>query len=351
MNTPVNPLPRWRGFNLLEKFSQRGGIKPFREEDFALLAEWGFDWARLPMTYMAWTCEDDLYALKEDQLLEIDQAVAFGQQYGIHVCLSFHRAPGFSVNGERQEPFSLWRDQAALDCCTFHWQHFAQRYAGIPSEQLSFNLWNEPEEPTRAKMTRDDHARVVRHVVAAIRAIDPARPIVADGVHWGTKPLPELADLPIYQSCRGYHPVEVTHYQASWNDPGVYPLPCWPLRHENISPELKKYYKKNDSINLAPHGSDRATLEQFYQPWVDLLAKGVGVHCGEMGCYSKTPHAVVLAWMEDVLSVLAERNIGFGLWNFRGTFGPLDSQRDDVHYEDFRGHQLDRQMLELLLRY
>ena len=29
-------------------------------------------------------------------------------------------------------------------------------------------------------------------------------------------------------------------------------------------------------------------------------------------------------------------------------FGVLDSHRADVNYEDFRGHKLDRQMLQLL---
>ena len=31
-----------------------------------------------------------------------------------------------------------------------------------------------------------------------------------------------------------------------------------------------------------------------------------------------------------------------------GSFGPLDSGRKDVAYEDFRGHKLDRAMIELL---
>ncbi len=38
-------------------------------------------------------------------------------------------------------------------------------------------------------------------------------------------------------------------------------------------------------------------------------------------------------------------------WNFRSSFGILDSQRADVQYEDFHGHQLDRQMLDLLQKY
>ena len=49
-------LPRWRGFNLLAKFTkQSGGNPPFSEADFALLAEWGFNFTRLPLSYLCWT--------------------------------------------------------------------------------------------------------------------------------------------------------------------------------------------------------------------------------------------------------------------------------------------------------
>jgi endoglucanase len=39
---------------------------------------------------------------------------------------------------------------------------------------------------------------------------------------------------------------------------------------------------------------------------------------------------------------------GWAMWNFRGGFGVLDSNRKDVKYEDFMGHKLDRKMLEIL---
>jgi endoglucanase len=70
-----------------------------------------------------------------------------------------------------------------------------------------------------------------------------------------------------------------------------------------------------------------------------------------MGAYHFTPHTVALRWLEDVLDILKGHNIGFALWNFRGDFGILDSGRQDVAYADFRGHQLDQAMLDLLRRY
>ncbi len=67
-------LPRWRGFNLLNKFMAEGQ-KPFEERDFADIAELGFDFVRLPLDYRCWTDPDQLTTLKEPALKEIDQAV------------------------------------------------------------------------------------------------------------------------------------------------------------------------------------------------------------------------------------------------------------------------------------
>ncbi len=45
--------------------------------------------------------------------------------------------------------------------------------------------------------------------------------------------------------------------------------------------------------------------------------------------------------------------ISYGIWDFIGhsKFGILDSQRNDVNYEGWYGHKLDRKMLELLQKY
>ncbi len=64
--------------------------------------------------------------------------------------------------------------------------------------------------------------------------------------------------------------------------------------------------------------------------------------------FGSTATFMALGWLRDTLELLKSQNIGFGLWNFRGPFGILDSGRADVEYEDFHGRKLDRKMLELL---
>ncbi len=338
---PAKPLPRWRGFNLLEKFSARAPSKsapnsnanaPFREADFQWISDWGFDFVRLPMSYCCWSGPDRWRELDEPVLAHIDQAIEFGRRYGIHVCLNFHRAPGYCVNPP-PEPFNLWKDQEPQDAFCHHWETFARRYRGIGSDRLSFDLVNEPHIPDDSKMSRQDHERVIRRVVATIRAVDAERLIIADGLGCGTIACPELADLGVGQSCRAYAPFGISHYQApwaTWLDWADVPSPAWPGGWE--------------------HGAlwTREHLEAFYQPWRDLIAQGVGVHCGEGGAFNRTPHDVFLAWFRDVLDILRDSGVGFALWNFRGAFGVLDSGRADVAYEDWQGHRLDRKLLDLL---
>jgi endoglucanase len=312
----------------LEKFTAERNA-PFQEEDFAWMAKWGFDFARLPLSYRCWTDPDDWLKLREEAVKEIDAAVAFGRKHGVHVNLNFHRAPGYCVNPPK-EPLDLWTDEKALEACAAHWAHFAKRYKGIPSTQVSFDLLNEP--PAIPEAT---YLPVVKRLVAAIRAEDPDRLIVADGLRWGREPVPGLADLAIAQSTRGYDPMQISHYRASWiQGSDRWPAPTWPL-----------------TVSAADRWDKERLRRERIEPWKALERRGVGIHVGEWGAFQHTPHAVALAWMRDCLELWKAAGWGWALWNFRGSFGILDSNRADVTYEAYRGHRLDREMLELLRRY
>jgi endoglucanase len=318
-------LPRWRGFNLLEKcYGQHN--RPFAERDFAWMAEWGFNFVRLPLSYRCWSNPDDLRNMREPVLKEIDAAVEYGAKHRIHVSLNFHRAPGYCVNPPA-EPIDLWKDETALEGCAYQWGRFAERYKGIPNSRLSFNLLNEP-----ARISEETYVRVARRLVDEIRKHDPERLIIADGLEWGRVPVHGLVDLKVAQSTRGYDPMQLTHYKANWvQGADRWPLPTWPL-----TPDRGGKWDK-----------DRLRREKI-DPWKALEAKGVGIHIGEWGTHQFTPHAVALDWMRDMMSLWTEAGWGWALWNLHGNFGVLDSGRKDVRYEEFRARKLDRDMLEAL---
>ncbi len=326
-------LPRWRGFNLLEKFvAGKAGPEPagaYKESDFAMIAEWGFNFVRLPMSYHCWATPDPARwkELNEQVLKEVDQAVDFGKKHGLHVNLNLHRIPGYCVNPPA-EPMNLWTDERALEAAVFHWRHLAERYKGRPNREVTFDLINEP--------TTDEasYVRVITALVEGIRSIDSNRLIIADGLQYGNQPVPRLAALKLAQSTRGYQPMNISHYKAEWvpmlKDA---PPPTWPGTWMNTTWNAERLRKV------------------AIEPWLNLQTQGVGVHVGEWGCYNKTPHDVALRWMEDQLKLWKDAGWGWSLWNFRGAFGVLNSNRADVTYKTYKGMQLDEKMLALLRAY
>jgi aryl-phospho-beta-D-glucosidase BglC (GH1 family) len=466
-------VSRWRGFNLLEKFTLRQNA-PYLEDDFRWIAELGFNYVRLPVDYRCYVQTNDWLQFREEILKHFDQAIAFGDKYHIHVSINLHRAPGFCINPPA-EPTNLWTEEAPLEAFVAHWVMFARRYKDIPSSRLSFNLLNEP-----ARHTREQYIKVFTRAIEAIQAVDPKRLIIVDGMNVGAQPAKEfLRYSNVVQATRGYHPGTISHYRASWvQGSEQWPEPTWPPVPVNgmlygpakpefksplallgefpagtrlelsvqqisvkgrltaradgkmvgellcdpqtqagewkVSPESRQYtyhepvkplrwtltltqpareitvenvdgdwvrlrelalvmpgaktntvrpdatwgrkqspLRVGEGGRLLPPAGSRTdqTLRDYLRPWVEIQAEGQAVFVGEWGCFNRTPHPVALAWMKDWLELWKQHRMGWALWNFRGSFGILDSGRNDVQYEDFHGHKLDRKMLELLQQY
>ena len=476
-------LPAWRGFNLLEKFMNPWSNGPFRETDFQMISELGFNFVRLPMDYRNWIIDKDGRKFDEKSLREIDEAVRYGEKYGIHVNINFHRAPGYTVAQPPESP-AIWDDAETQDVCALHWATFAKRYKQFSNEQVSFNLFNEPTSVDPVK-----YLAVHKKIIDAIRSESPDRLIICDGTEYGAKPFLPLVDLKVAQSTRGYAPSEISHYKASWVNSESFPDPTWPMvsingllpaptkrelpeesrkpltiegpfpetklrlrvatvsgrsklvvqadgktifekqfdpgpgegewekavymeqwnTYQNVYnrdyettipreakmvsiftaegdwvllseigltyneyPTISEEYVvqaiagwgqksdeltysnvlRNDKVICMLTGGtkrDKKWLKQtMIEPWQELEKAGAGVMVGEFGSFNHTPHDVVLRWLGDSIANWHEAGWGYAMWNFRGSFGILDSERTDVEYEDFHGHKLDRKLLELM---
>jgi aryl-phospho-beta-D-glucosidase BglC (GH1 family) len=344
-----NKLPRWKGFNLTD-FNTPNPSPNRRyttEEHLKWMSDWGFDFVRLPIAYPYYLNYDrsrnitpeDVYKIDPAATARIDSLVQLAHKHNLHVSLNLHRAPGYCINAGFNEPYNLWKDAAAQEAFYFHWNWWAHQYKNTSSKKISFDLLNEPclredmndQHAKNSTIPGDLYRQVAGGAAAAIRKENKDHLVIADGNNVGNEPTPELAELHLGQSCRGYFPHAISHYKAPWanKDPEHLPMPVYPGQVGN------QYL-------------DRALLEKYYQPWIDLMNSGVGVHCGECGCWNKTPHAVFLAWFSDVLDILKSHDIGFALWEFIGDFGILNSGRADVSYKDWHGYQLDEDLLKLL---
>jgi hypothetical protein len=299
-------LPPWRGFNLLYKFNVGSAPTPDRvmDEDFRMIASLGFNFVRVPLDYRCWIVGGDWEKIDETKLREIDRIVALGGEYGVHVSLNFHRAPGYTV-AKPAEARSLWTDAEAQRVCALHWAAFAQRYRGIANARLTFNLFNEP-----AGVSESVYYDVVKRMVDAIRAHDPDRLVICDGLDYGTVPPKSLRALGVALATRGYRPMNISHYKASWvGGADKWAVPHWPAAQ--VSAFLYGPMKKELQSSLVfegPLGSAtlrlrvntvssraklRATDERGTVLWEHAFAPGPGegewkqvVHRAEWNSYA-----------------------------------------------------------------
>lgn len=169
-------------------------------------------------------------------------------------------------------------------------------------------------------MTRSNHAALIRRTVRAIRAIDPLREIVIDGLGGGYLPMPELAGLDVIHSGRGYHPMPVSHHQAGW----------WAGHTKAPAP-------KYPGLKWQGRTWNRLALQDSYQSWREVEKQGARIHIGEFGCFNRTPNDVATRWLADLLGVFREFKWGYALWDFQGPFGVIGHDRPGARLEWLSG--------------
>ena len=57
---------------------------------------------------------------------------------------------------------------------------------------------------------------------------------------------------------------------------------------------------------------------------------GVPLHCGEFGCYYKTPQPLRLAWYADMMATFKEYGIAWANWDYKGSFGIVTADGQDT---------------------
>lgn len=334
----------WYGFNVLWLFSAGWkeldnldkkviGALEDGKKDVDFIADMGCNFVRLPVDYRFFIHDFKYNQPDEKMLLLLDECIKQIVSRGLHCSLNVHRAPGYCINGNELERDNLWTDQIAQDAFTSLWTLFAKRYAGYSKEQLSFDLLNEPPAPGEYGLTHENHKLIMARVAAAIRNVTLDRPIICDGLCGGHIACPELADLNVIMSGRGYTPFRLSHWKAEWvKGSDQWEEPVWPGM-------------ECDGVKW-----NRQALLDFYKPWKDLAEKGSTVHMGECGCYKGVPNKTALAWYKDLFSVYNELGFGFALWNFRGPFGIAEHEREGTNWEVRNGIKFDKDLYELFVQ-
>ncbi len=161
---------------------------PVTQEELQTVANWGFNSARVMITYQT-LFDMDVNQVDLNKLRQVDQLVATAMRYNIHLNLATFTMPGrwakynsqtFQSEGEFDLFTNPTRQKQSVDI----WTMLAARYSKVPSASLSFSpLWEVfngnlstglPFQPYEDK----DTAHVFDLLVGAIREQDANRLVI-----------------------------------------------------------------------------------------------------------------------------------------------------------------------------
>jgi len=224
--TQAELTSQWRGIGIT-KNKETNHYQEFQEADIAFLAENGLNFTRIFLDLSSLRYPDypaALAQINETELRDLDQLIAWGIEYGVHIQICAHDTP------TKQLEF-LDLNEAEWKYYRAYWEALARRYAGIPSRYLSFDLINEMQPHAE---NIDYATEQMRTVVETLRAADPDRILLISfhnnpDMRW----VENMASLGLALSNHPYRP----HYFCAGYEEGFphrgemnWPYPYFPHR-------------------------------------------------------------------------------------------------------------------------
>lgn len=158
--------------------------------DLDLLARAGFDHVRVPILYRHLTPEEHPGVWLDEGFADLDRVVRQAKAAGLWVVLDLHGAPGGqtgdNIDDSRGRPWLL-ESEASQARTVEVWRRLAQRYRDEPTV-VAYELLNEPiAHYDDFKSYNPRLEPLYKRLVAGIREVDPAKPIMLGGAQWNTE--------------------------------------------------------------------------------------------------------------------------------------------------------------------
>nr|WP_325198964.1 hypothetical protein [uncultured Oscillibacter sp.] len=227
----------WKGAGHPAGKSHADQYRHIQESEIRFLGENGFNFTRLFYSFETLRYPDfpaDVCMVNEAELKELDQILAWCIQYGLHLQISMN----FYLNLDGTANSTMPQNDEEWDITRAYWEMLAERYAGIPSKYLSFDLCNEieplgPEQPEEIDF--DTAIEGIASVRDVIWKADPDRVLLysfADGAP--TESVDAIAALGIAVGCHCYKPYMTTLVGEEYLSTNpyadvVYPQPFFPI--------------------------------------------------------------------------------------------------------------------------
>ncbi len=279
------------------------------EEDFARIADWGFDHVRIPIDYDL--IQNQGGGMIESGLDRIDRVLDWCDKYHLKTVLDLHKTQGFSFDAGENESgfFESWYYQHLFYQI---WKTFAVRYGSL-SDRVMFELLNEVTSISYMRAWK----KVAKKCIRKIRKYAPDTGILMGSCRNNGVREVELLDEPyddrVYYNFHCYEPIKFTHQGASWNS--------------GTNNDLRFTFEES------------GTTEEFFENLFSGAIRkaeetGTELYCGEYGVIDIVSPEDTLKWFKTIHAVLERHGIGRCVWSYKEmSFGIADPRMDGVRKE------------------
>jgi hypothetical protein len=241
-------LPDWYGTTLVNKAayaSYWGAPHEYTKELVDELSEVGFNFIRVVVDTRIFYLESQYGEPGEhfdgtsdyvntEELRNLDDLISWCIDAGIHVCIDVHNTPGgYMLGGDEEASRELLFTEGSPEEQMFidYWEFMAMRYADVPNNALSFNLYNEPP----FWVEDEQYTKLMKKTIDAVQKTSPDRLIFVDMLHYAKDPCYGLVGEKVVQTFHLYEPYEFTHNlvddsesakTAAIREMVTYPLPA-----------------------------------------------------------------------------------------------------------------------------
>jgi aryl-phospho-beta-D-glucosidase BglC (GH1 family) len=353
-------MERLRGINIGGWLSQIDAIKEkdpdnfpgidahmesfISEEDFLQVKEWGFNHVRIPIDFYLFFDENaNPYKYR---LQHLDRALRWAHNAELSMIIDLHECPGHDFAESDNIPIQkLFADPSYLKKTEKIWACLSERYSD--HDHIYYEVLNEPVSPS-AEIWNEIKDKLCKN----IRRYASKVPIIVGSNLWNSpstysQMTPVDLDNMVY-CFHFYEPLLFTHQFAPWiREPEIREKREYPADFGEGF--VRKYGRASSGIwNRDRFVEEIAPVKKFGDKY------GAPVICNEFGVYASVPMQFQLRWLEDLLSVCKEMDIGFSYWNYKNLDFGIISRGESLHskLEQYNNPQrINYQVLSVLQKY
>jgi endoglucanase len=321
------PIPGFmRGINLgnaLDAPQEGAWGVTLEDKHFEMAKAAGLDHIRLPVRFSAHAKKEAPYTIEDAFFERVDWALERAAAHGLSIIIDLHHYEEL-----------MKKPAQHADRVVGIWKQVAERYKSRPAS-VAFELINEPCNELKSALLNPLQQRAI----AAIRATNPTRLIIANSYFWaGADYLKELelpTDPNVIASFHDYQPILFTHQgmpfmPAEFQTRGiVFPgPPARPVIATEAGQKLDWVSTWIDSYNSQPIASNangpNAIFDYFKVVEAYIKASKRRVYLGEFGVTDNADPKSREVWLRIVRQEAEKRKIGWAIWDDGGKFRALN---------------------------